>query len=517
MSDPRTPDLERVILTGLLETGAPLHIGSGFDDPAPADDPDTDRSAIIAVCRDATARPYLPASTLRGLLRRHAPPDGACAARLFGYARQAVPKGSPTATADIGRAGALRVYDARVAGDAPVTLATDTRIAIDPITRTARDRHLFTEQWVPQQTRFHCRFELDRIDQADLDAFLTMLQAAFDGGPDNGLGAGRSRMHGRLHWTKDGLRLRTLSRDDYLLWLWANAPLDRFYQERNVAIVTSPPDPAPLTLSVRIYPRSPLLVSRVPTKQETLAQKHPPHRIVMTAEGQVRIPASSLKGALRAQARRILMTIVQHRNPKAPPDHCRGVADALIGKVFGSTAAIAGLFVGEARGDYDPPRDLHPQWFNALDRFTGGAAEQRLYNVVAAIPDRLDFDLSLQPRLRGEPWVLGLLCYLLRDALEGDIALGWGRARGYGAVRMILAEADTAGLPDTAARPAGLDRPLPAWKFIRPLVANALAGSIEPPLQDWLNALDTIIDDALISPTGAPAPADTGSNEGSTA
>jgi hypothetical protein len=193
------------------------------------------------------------------------------------------------------------------------------------------------------------------------------------------------------------------------------------------------------------------------------------------------------------------------------------VADALIGKVFGSTAAIAGLFVGEARGDYDPPRDLHPQWFNALDRFTGGAAEQRLYNVVAAIPDRLDFDLSLQPRLRGEPWVLGLLCYLLRDALEGDIALGWGRARGYGAVRMILAEADTAGLPDTAARPAGLDRPLPAWKFIRPLVANALAGSIEPPLQDWLNALDTIIDDALISPTGAPAPADTGSNEGSTA
>ena len=494
MSDPRTPDLERVILTGLLETGAPLHIGSGFDDPAPADDPDTDRSAIIAVCRDATARPYLPASTLRGLLRRHAPPDGACAARLFGYARQAVPKGSPTATADIGRAGALRVYDARVAGDAPVTLATDTRIAIDPITRTARDRHLFTEQWVPQQTRFHCRFELDRIDQADLDAFLTMLQAAFDGGPDNGLGAGRSRMHGRLHWTKDGLRLRTLSRDDYLLWLWANAPLDRFYQERNVAIVTpeplpsqfgatstATPDRAGLTLRFGLCPQSPLLCSGTIPKKGWKTGKHGPDRMFLTADGKVLVPASSLKGALRSHCRRILLTMFDARRPDGALTDGR-IADRLLARIFGTTETMASLYVGDASGPWQAS-DEHPQFFNAIDRFTGGTADQRLYQVKAVIPRRLDWTVFLKPSLLQTEWALGLLVYTLRDAMEGDLRIGWGAARGYGAFRLVWLRERDDDLDD--------------WALLLERLDNGGLSVTKDQVHRWLTALDTELDRQL--------------------
>lgn len=33
-------------------------------------------------------------------------------------------------------------------------------------------------------------------------------------------------------------------------------------------------------------------------------------------------------------------------------------------------------------------------------------------------------------------WWRGLLLLVLRDAIEGDLAIGWGKARGYGAFKV---------------------------------------------------------------------------------
>jgi CRISPR-associated protein (TIGR03986 family) len=286
-------------------------------------------------------------------------------------ARRAGPPGAAAGRDDFGRAGALRVYDARCLTDPPPLLDTATRIAIDPITRAARDHHLFSEQRVPAGTRFRCRFELDRIDLADLDAFIAAL-SAFDGGAANGLGAGRSRLYGRLRWTADGLRVRTLSRADHLQWLCTDQDLDRLYQEQVVPLpgtdptgtLASGPVGAARRLVLRIYPRSPLLVSIQPRRTDGARTLHRSFRL---DGGQVQVPASSLKGMLRAQARRILLTILVHRHPRVPEARRREVADTLLGAVFGNTAAMAGLLVDEARGAFDPDRDVHPQTFNAID------------------------------------------------------------------------------------------------------------------------------------------------------
>ncbi|WP_295429880.1 RAMP superfamily CRISPR-associated protein [uncultured Thiodictyon sp.] len=505
MSAPHRHTWEHVIVTGVLQTRGPLRIGSGFDEPAGpgAADRDGVSGLVTAVCRDGAGAPYLPASTLRGFLRRRGPSDPAGAERLFGSARRARQPGLPLDQESLGRAGALRVYDARCDTAEPLVLDTETRIAIDPITRSARDRHLFTQQLVPKGTAFRCRFELERIDTAELDAFLAAL-GAFDGGAANGLGAGRARLHGRLCWTPEGLRVRTLSRADHLHWLCTD---QENYQEQVLpmpgpdqdATPVSGPVGAALRLSLRIYPRSPLLVSNPPRK----TGERPAVRSFRVVGGAVQVPAASLKGLLRAQARRILMTMLADRHPRAPERQRRQVAEGLTGEVFGSTRAMAGLFVDEARGAFDQDRDCHPQTFNAIDRFTGGVADQRLYQVLAVRPRRLDWQVLVQPRLLAQPWALGLLCHLLRDALEGDLALGWGRARGFGVLRVILAEADPNRGDQTA-----LDQPAPPWATVLPVIEQTLSAAPRSGAQDWVDALEQRIDGDMAAADTPQEPAD---------
>ena len=75
----------------------------------------------------------------------------------------------------------------------------------------------------------------------------------------------------------------------------------------------------------------------------------------------------------------------------------------------------------------------HLQQFVAIDRFTGGSSEGALYKVHAAPPCVVRGRISWRtaPDPDGD-WRLALLAMLARDAMEGDLIVGWGKARGYG-------------------------------------------------------------------------------------
>ncbi len=497
------PEIERAVLTGVLELASPLHLGSGFTDR-----PGGEGAEVATLCRDQGGAPYLPGSSLRGRLRRFGPAAAALREHLFGCARRAIPAGTPAGAADPGRAGALRVYDARLVSGAPAALPVETRVALDPVTRTALEHHLFSAERLPAGARFACRFELERSSEAELEALIDTLLGAFAPGTGEGLGAGRARLDGLLHWTPEGLSLQRLDRGPYLRWLTADADLDHCWRSARIPRREAQAA-ADLRLQFRLYPRAPLLVGVAGAKD----RHGGPDRVFQAADGRVLVPASSLKGALRAQARRILLTMLTHRARDADPVHRRRVVADLTGEVFGSTAAMAGLFVGPASGAYTET-DVHPQWFTALDRFTGGVADQRLYQVRAVLPPRLDCEWRLRPRSRVRPWVLGLLCYLVRDALEGDLWLGWGRARGYGAVRMVPAQADLPDPPPDAApdaapeecRTARLERALPDWSAVLATLAPMLAGSAPVAVDHWLADLDTELDRRLAALTAPAVP-----------
>jgi hypothetical protein len=158
---------------------------------------------------------------------------------------------------------------------------------------------------------------------------------------------------------------------------------------------------------------------------------------------------------LRAQCRRILLTLLGDRRPELSQRQAQQLADELLSEVFGGAAAKTRISIDDARGPFEEEH-CHVQLFTAIDRFSGAVSidksddrsKGKLYRVTAVMPPRLDWRLTLQPALLERPWVLGLLSHLLHDAMEGDLSIGWGRARGFGALHLGLTTPDGQTLDD---------------------------------------------------------------------
>jgi hypothetical protein len=91
----------------------------------------------------------------------------------------------------------------------------------------------------------------------------------------------------------------------------------------------------------------------------------------------------------------------------------------------------------------------------AIDRFTGGAARNAKFDADLAgattLRGALTVDLTRLREVDAELQSLGLLALVLRDLVEGDVAIGAGSAKGQG---MCSATIAIAGTPDWRAHPA---------------------------------------------------------------
>lgn len=105
--------------------------------------------------------------------------------------------------------------------------------------------------------------------------------------------------------------------------------------------------------------------------------------------------------------------------------------------LFGSTDYAGRLKVS----DFVAERRRAPKQVEmvAIDRFTGGASHGAKFSVLAHESPCLtgnlsidDFEVSTETRDQA----LGLLVLLLRDLDEGDIPLGFGTRKGFGAGRL---------------------------------------------------------------------------------
>ena len=190
------------------------------------------------------------------------------------------------------------------------------------------------------------------------------------------------------------------------------------------------------------------------------------------------LPGSSLKGALRSQAERIARTLATRtvhdgnakserkdafleRCPACSPVIDQGTeplasCDALLkGKhlpskravvptikeagdehlclacrLFGSTRRGSRLRVEDARLIGKPA--YKPQDFLAIDRFTGGGADQFKFDAAVLWRPRFGVNLFLE---NPESWELGWLLLALRDVHGGLAPLGFGAAKGFGQVQ----------------------------------------------------------------------------------
>ncbi len=440
-------DYLRIRISGEILTRSLLHCGDGGDIPAEEWTSQKKfkekKGRINSVCKgaekdsNAGSRPYIPASTLRGSLRERCQnPDA-----LFG-----------TAHGKEGRMGKVRVYDAFLkktaagpSGDLYWNEQFETTlrdgVSIDPITNTAAEHLLFTHEVVPEGSIFELTLEADRLTAAELDSLLELLHG-WNGGMESAIGKGRSKGWGRIYW--NGVpEVKVL--EDAAVKEWMERGTTALPPMKNIetSFKTLGRTGRNRTLSFSLHPGSPLLVNdpgRVRDKEKD-DDHFPDLAFMRTQDGKALIPGSTLRGAVRAQARRILATIAHQHCGLAASEAGKAV-DPLVEELFGTERRRSPLWIGDAVAQ---DTETHKQTFIAVDRFTGGVAKTALYSVEAAVCASLNGECAIEPqphRAPGGDWWKGLLLLVIRDLMEGDLVVGWGKARGYGNVVVTLQSKD---------------------------------------------------------------------------
>jgi CRISPR/Cas system CSM-associated protein Csm3 (group 7 of RAMP superfamily) len=480
----------RWVITGTLTTESPLHLGGGdiTTREGLVDEKDQSPVQVKAVFTDHQGRACLPGSSLRGVLRERLATllgqtgclkdqQHATVLKLFGKPE---PAGADerTRARQSGHGGRLAVHDAHVAVEpfsppanwhAPPFWDTRRRtgvasgVALNRRTRTAAAQKLFHYEFVPPGVTFSLKFTADNLDEEDIAHLLRALE---EFNPDAAnpltLGADTGNGWGRLRWTLGEVRQLTAAEVRQALKGWLKNPASlspgfNVAKVRTQALssvsLTSPPATF-RSFELKLLFDGPLLVKRPAkpkVKGDTDTPNAQPH---LDERGHVVLPAASFRGALRAQAERILRTMALAFHPNLPPDELNHLAPdptaiaetlrdhqwnklSLSGRIFGVSGWRSPVDVTAFSEQEAPFAELFVQDFLAIDRFTGGGKDGAKFKFQAAFAPRLTGRITLRFRpdtLEAELGP-GLLALTLRDVLEGDVTFGLGAGKGYGACR----------------------------------------------------------------------------------
>ncbi len=488
----------RWVIDYSLTTQGLLHLGSGEDVPLsaekaqaddatagaaapaaagpandPADDDDPFAAAMWQADRDGTLHAWMPGSSLKGALAARA---RACADldagshtrlfdRLFGRVgdEKEIDDANPLATeagsAEFGGAtgpAAPPPPTPRPDGTAPPADAAaerhlpfeiETRTAIDRVMLTVAEGKLYQEQVLPPGSAFTARIVLPKARKAEAQTLCALLQG-IDASSPLTLGA-----HGRAGWgrvTLTSLKLRAFGPAQARLW-W-NQPASEVKTRRGwetYAVECTPagtpirPSAPALQLPLTLHFDGPFAVRDPRYKKRNAGDKDSQPR---ARAGRPLLPATSLVGALRSQAERILRTLSATAVPQghaAPAVRTDEQPQDLASLLFGCAGwrglvGTEGDFIGEAGS----PRMT--QQMVALCRITGtagGLAGAKFAfecwqspSVAGVLTfDRKRFLTVLEPARRQA--ALGLLHLVLTDLSFGDIGFGMARSKGWGWVK----------------------------------------------------------------------------------
>lgn len=453
---------ERFELTLKLELLGHLHIGSGAErtkrrDAGEGDDETTD---VALVVRDADDRPVIPGTSLKGALRAHAPADiadrilgtvGALRERSEGAGNDG--SGQWESTGRIARlwldgltlvdavtptsVEGLTVADGQVAG-----AFERTGVALDRRTGTAEDKKLYTQEWVPAGSVFEGRATLflDDADEDELRGQLAQLLTPLVGEDGLPLGADRRHGMGRVRLVDLVVVRRRINP--------ATLDLDRIDEPtigpavrkaaQPVGAATTPAMALTLTAS------GPFISIREKAKAEGADRETTQP---LEHAGRPWLWPSSLLGVLRTRAAWLAELARLRGDDSFAP--ARAVEDAMddpnrvirkvdevatlssVERLFGVTG-WRGLVevVSLAPRDGAECRDLTSV---AIDRFTGGALDQKLFTTTVFLGAVFDVGLALRPRGGwGEGADAELFEQLLDDVDTNGLELGHGAAKGFG-------------------------------------------------------------------------------------
>jgi len=475
-------------IVGTLTTLTPLRIGDGDTIEAQKRLASTHLKSdtqINTITTDKDQKPYLPASAIKGNLRAWAEKNVKHATKnpngIFTKDEIEIIFGSTDSQADNAKAGKVQfsnVYYSSHAGSFaeladwhPTRLtAVSVGIAVNRKTRTASDKKLFHSEYVPAGITFN--FYLIGNDYQDeslkgdelLQKLLILLK-----GFASGVTVGAETVDADESWGKLKWSLNTINRS-------TGDSIKKWFENDNNDILEL--EKVDNFADLQQFSRQPLVVSSSeiirlnlvleclddflvndPSKVKTPAEveQNDPnntkknHSPLLNKAGNPILPKSSIKGAIRSQAEKILRTMAINQGITDlskiacyPDDMAKAcspikkkdeVENLCLGcQLFGASGwkspmGFTDFTATELFANLKIERE-----FVAIDRFTGGVSGSGKFNAEVAhrpiLKGEISFDSS---RLRDE-WAIGLLALTFRDLIEGDIRLGFGRAKGFGEI-----------------------------------------------------------------------------------
>lgn len=446
----------QIVVTGTLRAMTPLHVG-GIG-------PDVDTDLPLA--RDGLGRVYVPGTSLAGALRQwfEAAFGEDDTKAVWGYQKS-----------DEGDASRVVVCDLAVSQGADEIEVRDG-VGIDRCTGTAAERIKHDRAVLPSGSVLEFRLEVElprdaahaNRYQSEVGHLLTALKEE-----RIRLGAATTRGLGRIKLQDEKIEIQDRASKKGILEVLRGGVAKQAVTD----LLEADPDVAPkpqevLRLTVTWAPRGPVMVK---AGYDGIAVDSLP--LMTGRDGQLApvLPGSSIKGALRSQAERIVRTVKPRPAPQptlggqptAFLDQIEGLE--LVEWLFGSTGgddsgATVRLGRGALRVDdclgasIDPaawqaiesastPEGLRTalnghrsRWQHAyhvaVDRWTGGAADNLLFTVLEPFdqqwePIRMEVDLARLPDAHRQP-CLALLALTLQDLEAGRVPLGFGVNRGMG-------------------------------------------------------------------------------------
>ncbi len=416
--------------SALLRLASPALIGSGVGDRTDMD-----------VLRDAEGRPYIPASTMAGVLRHMTAEDfsGALHREIWGEL------GGNVETQADSRRSAVTIYDL-LPKDAVKTGIRDG-IRLDPTTGLVADKAKFDHEIIERGATFRFRLQVRHdagLPAAEAERFVSVVHGLLRDGRVH-VGARTTSGLGRLEYA-DGKQPEVsrwatgTSPRERLDWLDRKPrPLAGAERERLLGLAGDHGRRATARIVAEFKLRGSLLVRSCPGAPEK------PDAVQLRSGEAPVIPGSSLKGAIRARAGRIARLLAGDKDPKR--------ADNYLDRLFGT---IGSGKAGEARrGRVRIAETVLPAFPERLqtriktDRFTGGTIEGALFDSMPLFADttgaKLKIEMEIEKAQAGE---IGLLLLVLKDLWSGNLALGGEKNVGRGSLEGVNA---TISLPDGTA------------------------------------------------------------------
>jgi CRISPR/Cas system CSM-associated protein Csm3 (group 7 of RAMP superfamily) len=418
-----------LLLQGVIELVKPALIGSGKSDVTEMD-----------VILDNEGKPFIPATSLVGVLRHHIYEmyDGETKKKLdefWGFAAKEDGRGSALACSDL----------PCISGDYKIN--TRDGIAIDTLTGMVQPGAKYDYQVIEPGARF--QLEMEVLIKSNHDqAFFTEIFAAvihslasesIHIGAKSNNGLGKIKLTGcktyRVDFTEE---------EDIKRWF---AYLDR----RDARLL--PAFEMPTSSSVKrgdsyfaIEAEFKLLSSFI--VRSYTGDPEAPDSVNIRSGGHYILPGSSLKGAVRARAERILNTL--HKSPDKSPE----ILEKLFGivkeeKIIKGKVRIQETDIEkvEIDGSVTNSYKAELQTRIKINRFTGGTIEGALFDSMPLFRDKdskKSFKIKLEVN-KCKKHEAGLLLLILKDLWTGDLAVGGGKSIGRGVLQGCRADIHLSG------------------------------------------------------------------------